>query len=282
MAIAPALGQSLLDMTLPSSFIINGTKARDSANNVVDIWGPVEIFKVGNNAYVSVPTNSPAGARLAFFQDTSTGALFRNNTLMLAINGTSGPAASMALMTGDLTSDGTRFYGQVTDVELDTVALADGDAAAGAVLYLNVWPDRPTYHISISNNGTIKKAVSDEATKSGQTGKVKLMLDVNGESISYIIVRMKAPYAGDNVSAYRYGDGGVTRLACKAIRSNESVIYETISSGDGTFAFVGPFQEAPAPGPGTTDVLIFMGAVAALQLGLVRAAIAVIRKTSQG
>ncbi len=275
------MGQSSLDMTLPSSYVINGTKAYDPSSNVVDIWGPIEMIKVSSSAYVSVPTSAPAKSKLTFFQDTNTGALFRNNTLMLTINGTSGPAASLALMTGDMTSDGTRFYGQVTDVELDTVPLANGDALAGAVLYLNEWPDRPSYHVSISNNGTVKKAVADEAAKSGQAGNVKLMLDVTGDSISYVIVHMKAPEASGNVSAYRYSDGTVTRLACKVIRSNESVVYETIFNGGGTFAFVGPFLETPPARGKIGDVLIFTGALGAVLLLIVGSVVTAFRKLSK-
>lgn len=276
-----AQGQSSLDITLPSSYIINGTKAYDPANNAVDIWGPIEIFKSGSSAYVSMLTNAPAGSRLAFFQDASTGALFRNNTLMLAISGPSGPAASMALMTGDMTSDGTRFYGQVTDVELDTVAMGYGDVLAATVIYLSEWPDRPYYRVSISNNETVKKAIANEASKGGQAGNVKLMLDVTGDSISYVIVHMKAPEAIGNVSAYRYSDGAVSHLTCKAIRSNDSVIYETISPGGGTFAFVGAFPGTTVAGADMRDVLMFSGALGAVLLLFVGSVVTAFRKLSK-
>jgi hypothetical protein len=261
--------------------MINGTTAYDTANNAIDVWGPIEILKISGSTYATVPTNASRGSKLAFFRDTSTGALFRNNTLMLTINSTSGPAAGLGLMTGDMMSDGTRFYGQVTDVELDSVAMGYGDALVAAVIYLNEWPDRPSYRISMSNNDTVKKAIASEASKSSLPGNVKLMLDVSGDSISYIIVRMKAPEASGNVSAYRYHNGAVYRLACKAIRSNDSIIYETISSGGGTFAFIGDFPETVAARAGLGDLLIFSGALGTALLLLVGSAITAFRRVSK-
>lgn len=280
-ATACAQGLNTLDITLPSSYMINGTTAYSTANNAIDVWGPIEILKIGGSTYATVPANAPRGSKLAFFRDTSTGALFRNNTLMLTINSTSGPAAGLGLMTGDMTSDGTRFYGQVTDVELDSVAMGYGDALVAAVIYLNEWPDRPSYHISISNNETVKKAIASEASKSGQAGGMKLMLDVSGDSISYIIVRMKAPEASGNVSAFRYEGGRATRLPCKEMRSNDSVIYETISSGGGTFAFFGPFPETMTARADLGDLLIFSGTLGAMLLLLVGSAITAFRKVSK-
>lgn len=266
-AIACAQSQNSLDITLPSSYIVNATKAYDSVNNNVEIWGPIEIFKSSGSLYVSVPTNAPAGSKLALFKDTGTGALFRNNTLVLPIAGSQGPVANLALMTGDMASDGNRFYGQVTDIELDTMALRTGDSAIGAGLYLNEWPDRPDYRVSLSNNDTVKKAILDEAAKTGQMGTSKLLLDVAGTtpaSVRYVIVRMKVDGMGSdgNVSAYRYLDGIVSRLTCKEIRSDDSVIYETISAGGGTFAFVGPFPEPPPVRAGIRNILMFAGALA--------------------
>jgi len=159
--------------------------------------------------------------------------------------------------------------------------VADGDAVAGAVLYLDEWPGEPSYRVSISINDTVKRAVADQAARSGEAGSVRLMLDVEGDSISYAIVRMKAPEASGNVSAYRYSDGTVTRLACKAIRSNESVVYETISGGGGTFAFVGPFLETPPARAEIGDVLLFAGALGAVLLLLVGSVVTAFRKLSK-
>jgi len=248
---------SSLDITIPTSYHINAARAYDVSNNAVNIGGDIEFFHYGNGVYVAITTDAPAGDKLAFFQDAVTQALFRNNTLFIPVDDAGDQTAGLVLSTGDLICDNGAFYGPVTGIELDTKALAYGDAVAGAVLYMGKWPDWPSYHLSISNDETIKKALMDEAAKDGTAGGVKLMLNVSGDSIGYVVVHMEAPEASSNVSAYLYRDGVVTRLACRAIHSNGSVVYETMYSGGGTFAFVGPFPETPPAPASFGDVLAF-------------------------
>jgi hypothetical protein len=262
------------------------TKAYGS-NNTVDVWGPVDVFKYGTGVYVAIPTNAPAGEKLVFFQDSnSSWALFRNNTLALPIDGQS---ANFLLATGDLLSDGGRFYGQVTGMELDTRALSTGDASAVAMLYLDELPNRASYRVSLTEDGDVKEAVMGEASKDGQEGTVKLMLEVEGttqaaqSSIGYAIIRMKADGAepDGNVTAYRYFNGAVTKLPCKAISSAEGTIYETIYAGPGTFAFVGPFTEPPPARASLKSVLVFSGIFGGLMLLLVTITIVIIRRSGK-
>jgi len=237
LASAIAHGQSSLDISIPASFSLAPTKAYDSNYSTVDVWGNIDLSGYGSAVYVSIPTNAPGGSTLAFFQDANaTWTLFRNNTLALPVQG---QAANFVLATGDLVSSGGRFYGQVTGMELDTRALSRGDASAVAVLYLDELPDRASYRISLREDEEVKKAVMGEASKAGQAGIVKLMLEVSGttpeaqSSIGYAIVRMKVdgPEPAGNVTAYRYFNGAVSRLPCKAIASAEGPVYETIYAG---------------------------------------------------
>jgi hypothetical protein len=250
-------------------------QAYNSSYDIVDVWGPIDVFAYGNGAYVAIPTSAPAGEKLAYFQDTSASwILFRNNTLALPVNG---QAANFVLATGDLLSDGARFYGQVTGMEVDTKALDGDGASAIAVLYLNELPGRASYSVSLTEDANIKKAVMGQASIDGQPGDVKLMLDVSGQgqgarsSISYTVVRMKAdgPEPDGNVTAYRYFNGAVSRLPCRAIRSANDTVYETICAGQGTFAFVGPFPEQPPGRASLKGVLVFSGAVGVMMLALV-------------
>lgn len=290
-ALAPAIAcaQGSIDISLPPSYIINATKGYDPSSNAVDIWGNIEFIENGDSVYLSIPTNAPAGVKLAFFQDTGTRVLFRNNTLLLPINDTSGPVANLVLMTGDMRCDNGKFYGQVTGIEVDTKTMGGGDAMASAVLYLSRWHAGASYRVSISSDDQVKKSVMAEASKNGQAGNVKLMLNVNGtsqgssSSIGYAIVHMKidGPGADGNVSAYRYHDGAVSKLTCKAIRSNDSVVYETISSGGGTFVFVGQFREPPPVRASLQSVLTFSGMVASLMLLLVGTLITAFKKLNK-
>jgi hypothetical protein len=276
-----------LDISLPASFPIATTKAYDSSYNTVDVWGAVDVFKYGGGVYVAIPTNAPEGEKLAFFQDANASwTLFRNNTLALPVQG---QAANFLLATGGLISDGGRFYGQVTGMELDTRALSGEGASAGAVLYLDELPDRASYRVSLMEDEEVKKAVLGEASKAGQPGIVKLMLDVSGTtpeaqgSIGYSIIRMKADGAepDGSVTAYRYFNGAVARLPCKTIASAEGPVYETIYAGPGMFAFVGPFQEPPPTRASMRSVLVFSGIVGGLMLLLVTLTIVIIKKSSK-
>lgn len=288
LASAIAHGQSSLDISIPASFSLAPTKAYDSNYSTVDVWGNIDLSGYGSAVYVSIPTNAPGGSTLAFFQDANaTWTLFRNNTLALPIQ--NGQAANFVLATGDLVSSGGRFYGQVTGMELDTRALSRGDASAVAVLYLDKLPDRALYNVSLTEDEGIKKAVMSEASKNGQPGTVKLMLEVSGttpeaqSSIGYAIVRMKVdgPEPDGNVTAYRYFNGAVSRLPCKAIASAEGTVYETIYAGPGTFALVGPFQEPPPIRASLRSVLAFSGIIAGLMLLLVTLTIVIIKRSGK-
>jgi len=287
--IAPGLAhaQGSLDISLPASFPMGPTKAYDSSYNTVDVWGPIDVFMYGGAVYLAIPSNAPEGARLAFFQDANASwTLFRNNTLALPVQS---QAASFLLATGDLMSDGGRFYGQVTGMELDTRALSGDGASAVAVLYLDELPGRASYRVSLGENEEVKKAVMDEASKSGQPGTVKLMLEVSGTtpeaqgSIGYTVIRMKAdgPEPDGNVTAYRYFNGAVSTLPCKTITSSEGPVYETICAGPGTFAFVGPFREPPPERAGMRSILAFSGIVAGLMLLLVTLTIVIIKRSGK-
>lgn len=276
-----------MDISIPNLFPLNASKAYDTSSNPVDVWGPVDVFKYDSGVYVTISTNAPEGEKLAFFQDTNaTWTLFRNNTLALPVQG---QAANFLLATGDLVSDSGRFYGQVTGMELDTKALSGGDASAVAVLYLDKLPDRALYNVSLTEDEGIKKAVMSDASKNGQPGTVKLMLEVSGttpeaqSSIGYAIVRMKVdgPEPDGNVTAYRYFNGAVSRLPCKAIASAEGTVYETIYAGPGTFALVGPFQEPPPIRASLRSVLAFSGIIAGLMLLLVTLTIAIIKRSGK-
>lgn len=280
-ATAISCAQSSLDISLPSSYHINTTRAYDSSNNAVSIWGSIDFVNYANGIYAAIPTDAPEGDKLAFFQDTGSWALFRNNTLFLPVDDAGGRVASLVFSTDNMVCDNGAFYGPVTGIELDTKALGDGDAMAGAVIYLGKWPDRPLYHISINGDGQVKQAVMAGAAKDGQAGSVKLMLDVSGDSVGYVIVHMKAPEAAGNVSAYRYRDGNVTRLSCMKIQSNDSVVYETISSGGGTFAFVGDFPEPAPVRAGLRDVLSFSGVLGVALLLLVGSVVIAFKKLSK-
>jgi hypothetical protein len=282
-----AYSQGSLDISLPSSFPLARTQAYDSSYNFIDVWGPIDVFTYGGGFYVAIPTSAPEGSKLTFFQDSNASwILFRNNTLALPIDG---QAANFLLATGDLVSDGGRFYGQVTGMELDTRALSIEDASAVAMLYLDELPNRASYRVSLTEDDDVKEAVMGEASKGGQEGTVKLMLDVGGttqaaqSSIGYAIIRMKAdgPEPDGNVTAYRYFNGAVTRLPCKAISSAEGTIYETIYAGPGTFAFVGPFTESPPDRAGLRSVLVFSGIVGGLMLLLVTMTIFIIRRSGK-
>lgn len=186
-------------------------------------------------------------------------------------------------------SDGTRFYGQVTGMELDTKAL-DGDGTSTvAALYLDQLPGRASYGLSFTEDEDIKKSVMDRVSKDGQPSKVKLMLDVTGNnqetrsSIGYTIIRMKAdgPEPDGNVTAYRYYNGTVSRLPCRTITSDNGPIYETIYAGPGTFAFVGPFREPPPEWVSLRNVLIFSGVLGLVLLFLVSLTIIIIKRSGK-
>jgi len=252
---------------------------------MVDVWGPVDLFKYGTGVYVVIPTNAPAGDKLAFFQDTNLSwSLFRNNTLALPVQG----QANLLLATGDLVSDGTRFYGQVTGLELNTRALSAEGASAVAMLYLDELPGRPSYRVSLTGDEEVKKSVMGEASKAGQQGTVKLILEVAGTnaeaqgSIGYTIIHMKADDEPEgDVTAYRYFNGAVSTLTCRAITTAEGPVYETICAGPGTFAFVGPFPEPPPASPDIAGILLFAGAIAALQLVIVWGIIKILKNATR-
>jgi hypothetical protein len=267
---AHAQSSGSLDITIPTTYPIATTTAYNSSYNTVDVHGGIGILQSGGGIYVSIPTNASDGDKLAFFQDTTTWALFRNNTLVLPVHNGQDNVANLVLATGDLVSSNGRFYGQVTGMELDTKALSDGDSSANIVLYLDKLPDKAAYRLAVSGDDSIKKAILGEASRNGTPGSVKLMVEVSGvsqdaqDSIGYTILRMMS---GDtalsgNVSAYRYYNGVVSRLPCKTIESANSTFYETISSGPGTFAFVGPYQEPPPVRAGTQSILMFAGTLA--------------------
>ncbi len=275
LALAPVFtyAQDSLDLSMPSSFPMANVQAYNSSYGTINVWGPIDILNYYIGTYVAIPTSAPAGDKLAYFQDeNATGILFRNNTLMLPEDN---HTANFLLATGDLVSDGTRFYGQVTGLELDTQALDGDGASAVAILYLNELPNRASYGISLTDDEAVKKAVMDEVSKAGQPGSIKLMLGVFGKnqeaqsSIGYTIIRMKAdgPGPDGNVTAYRYYNGAVTMLPCRTITTAEGPVYETMYAGAGTFAFIGPFS--PPRGSYTLmDVLIFSVIIAALLIVL--------------
>jgi hypothetical protein len=114
------------------------------------------------------------------------------------------------------------------------------------------------------------------------------MVDVSGtmsesqSSVGYAIVRMKADDAPDgNVTAYRYFNGAVSQLPCKAITSAGGRVYETIYAGPGTFAFVGPFPEPPPEKTSLRGVLTFSGIIGGLMLFLVTLTIVIIKRSSK-
>ncbi len=283
--IAHGQGTNSLDISIPASFPLARTQAYNSSYNMVEVWGPVDLFKYGAGVYVVIPTNASPGDKLVFFQDTNVSwSLFRNNTLALPVQG----QANLLLATGDLVSDGTRFYGQVTGIELNARALGGEGASAVAMLYLDELPVRPSYRVSLTEDEEVEKAVMGEASKGGQPGKVKLMLEVSGMnaeaqgSIGYTIVHMKADSEPDgNVAAYRYFNGAVSRLPCKAVTSAEGPVYETIYAGPGTFALVGPFPEPPTAKPGIPGIVLFASAIATLQIALVWGIIKIFKKAAK-
>jgi hypothetical protein len=285
LALGFAHAQASFEISIPSSFPMATTQAYGS-NNTVDVCGPIDVFKNGGSVYVAIPTNAPASEKLSFFQDANISwILFRNNTLALPVPG---QAATFLLATGDLVSDGGKFYGQVTGMELDTRALNGEDTSAVAVIYLNQLPDRASYRVSLSEDEEVKKAVMGGASKAGQPGTVKLMVDVSGttsgsqNSVGYTIIRMKANDEPDgNVTAYRYFNGAASQLPCKTITSAGGPVYETIYAGPGTFAFVGPFQEPLPERASMWNVLIFSGIIMGMMLLLVTLTIFIIKSSGK-
>lgn len=263
---AIALAQSSLDFSLPASSTINTTTAYTTNNLTVNVNGNIRLINYDTGTYVAIPTDAPEGTTLAFFQDTSTLTLFQNNALLLPISDGRDRVASLVLTTGDLKCNSGMFLGKVTGLEVDTEALDDGDATADAILYLSQWPDSTEYKFSLSEDANIKKAIQEMADNGGGTGNVKLMLNIGGDSIGYVIVRMKAPEAAGNVTAYRYYGGSVVELTGRKIPANDSIVYETIYSGPGTFAFVGPFTEPAHSLAGLPDILLFWSLEAAMVL----------------
>jgi hypothetical protein len=268
---AHAQSSGSLDITIPTTYPIATTTAYNSSYYTVDVHDGIGIFQSGGGGiYVSVSTNASDGDKLAFFQDTGTWALFRNNTLVLPIHNGQDTVANFVMATGDMVSSNGRFYGLVTGMELDTKALDGGGSSASAVLYLNKLPEKASYRFAISDDDNIRKAILGEASKNGTSDAVMLMAEVSGvsqdaqNSIGYTIVRMMSGDAmqNGNVSAYRYYNGVVSRLPSKTIESANETFYETISSGSGTFAFVGPYQEPPPMRAGAQSILIFAGALA--------------------
>jgi hypothetical protein len=277
--------QSDLDFSLPSSFSIAATKAYDTSYNTPEVSGNIDVFNYGEGVYVTIPTNSTDGAKLMFFQDTSTWAIFRNNTLVLPIKNVRGQSANFVLATGDLNSSGGKFYGRVTGIELDSSAVNSGDASVVAALYLNDLPDGASYRLRPSAGDEVKKALLGQASKDGQQGDIKFILEVSGTSpgsqgsIAYAIVRMKPGGMIDgNVTAYRYYGGTVSQLPCKAIRSENGMIYETLSPGPGTFAFIGPAVEVPPMLASLNSTMIFAGVLFAVLIALVIGAVRILKK----
>jgi hypothetical protein len=281
--LAGGQAQESLEVYLPSSFPLNATVAY-CTNDTGEVRGPISVFNYNGEAYMSIPTGVSEGERLSFFQDGGTGALFRNNTLVLPIMDKGERVANLVLATEGLISINGAFSGRVTGIELDTRALSDGDATASATLYLKKWPDKGLYMITISIDDKAREAVMARASEGGLPGTVRLMLGIREASadsqgsIGYVIVHMKAEECDGNVSAYLYHNGTASRLSCSEIRSGDAVVYETISPGCGIFAFVGPFKEALPPTPGIASIALFVVSVLALQLALAGILIKTIRK----
>ncbi len=289
-SVACAQSANSLGISIPSSFPLNDTKAYDSNYTTVDVRGNIDFTRDSGMVYVSIPTNGPDGNTLSFFQDTNTWTLFRNNTLVLPVKNGDSQVADLVLATGDLTCANGRYYGQVTGMELDTAALNIENASTGAVIYLNELPERASYSISAVDDDNIKKVIMGEASKNDASGNIiKQMVEITGvtadskNSIGYIIVKMDA---GDleingNVTAYRYDDGAVSRLPCKTLDSENGTIYEAISPGPGTFAFVGSYQTPPPIRAGMNSMLIFSGALVVLLLGFVAITIRLIKRSAR-
>jgi hypothetical protein len=280
-----ACAQSDLGFTIPSSFPIGTTKAFDTSYNTADVSGSIGVFNYGAGVYVTIPTNAPDGTSLMFFQDTGTWAMFRNNTLVLPITNERGQAANYVLATGDLNSSGGQFYGRVTGIELDTSTVYSGDASVVTALYLNDLPDGASYRLRPSADDNVKKAILGQASKDGQEVDIKFMLDVSGTSpgsqgsIAYAIVRMKpGSTINGNVTAYRFYGGAVSQLPCKAIRTDNGTIYETISPGPGTFAFVGPTVAVPPVLATMNSTMLFSGVLLGVLMALVFAAVRILKK----
>ncbi len=289
-ATAYAQSANSLDISIPSSFPLTAAKAYDSNYTTVDVWGNIDLIADNGLMYVSIPTNGPEGNALSFFQDTDTWALFRNNTLVLPVKSGDRQVANLVLATGDLTCANGRYYGPVTGTELDTTALNSENASLGAIIYLNALPERASYRMSLVEDDTIKNAILNVASKNDASGNIiKQMVEITGvtadskSSIGYIIVKMNA---GDlelngNATAYRYYDGAVSRLPCKTIESDNGTVYEAISTGPGTFAFVGSYQAPPPIQAGLNRVLIFSGGLGVLLFGIVIITIRLIKRSSK-
>jgi len=279
-----------LGITVPSAFAVSDTQAICNGSTTYDIWDAINLTAFGGSLYVTVPTDAPDGTALTYFQDTGTGAMFRNDTALLPIRSGNSSVASLVLATGGMVSSGGRFYGQVAGIELDTADLRSGNITYDAVIYLNSLPSGAAYILSLSDDSQAGQAISGAALRGASGNIISPMISLDGTSndsqgsIEFIILRMESASrpADGNVSAYRYADGVPSKLPCEAIASADGTYYEAMAPGPGIFAFAGDFPASPAGGPGVTGVLEFSGALAAVLLGLVGATLIVFKKISRG
>lgn len=289
-ALSVSQGTSSLDISIPPSFPLSATTAQDVNASTFDVKGNITLANYGGAVFVGIPTNAPEGSSLSYFLDAGTWTLFRNNTLVLPVRSGDSQLANLVLATDGLSCNHGQFYGQVTGIELDTATINDGNAAVSMVMYLSSLPQRASYRISITDDSRIKQAIMGEAAANGTPGAIgDPMIEVGGissgsqGSIGYIIARIKA---GDealhgNVTAYRYNDGTASRLPCQTMISEGDTIYEAISPGPGTFAFVGNFTGVQPARVSLGSVLILSGSLALLLFALEAAIIAAIKMASK-
>lgn len=282
LAVAVAYGQSAssTDILLPSSFHIaqDSTRAYDANGNSINVGGSIDLVRSGGAVYMSIPASAPAGAVLSLLQDTSTGALFRNNTMVLPVNTRDRQTAYLILAMDSVSSDGGRLNGRVTGLMLNTPAITSGNDSASFIVYLKGLPDNAGYSISMANDHTIEQAIIWDASKNDPGDSLRLMASVSGmtkdaqSSIGYVVVKMK-PYGQEpygNVSVYRYDKGAAAKLPCNVVRTADgATVYEAISPGSGTFALIGAFSQVSNEKTSPVDMFIVGGILAALIIALV-------------
>lgn len=237
-------GYGSLDIAIPSSYPVmaDTVKAFDMDMRPVEaVNGNIEVIRYGSNKiYLCLPARAGNNTVLSSFYDTSSGALFRNNTMIIPVRGPSGQLTSMLIMaTEDMVSQGGTFYSRVTGIELDTPVLngtyGGRNVSVNAIIYLKGIPDNTIYHMSIVEDNNIKKAVSAAARDSNMSiGDIGLMVNVSSTSmegmgsISYIVLNMEVDslwvkrYGERNLSAYRYSGDNITMIPGMVLAGNVS------------------------------------------------------------
>ncbi len=257
---ASASGPSA-NVSIPSSFMISEFgKAIDSVSSELASGpGPVAFTRSDNSLYVTVPAAARNGTRLVSLEDSESGIVFRNNTLLLPVYAGGEKAGSLVATTENLTADSYGFSGQVTGLELRLAGITSKhdstNFTAGAVILLRDLPDGAEYGISFTDSDTAVKAITADLEIRGQAvADMSPPFDLGGvnqagnDAIGYVIVTIQAdrewpgPYDAENITLYRYSDGQLSRLQPRLLKTENGTVYQAVVPGAGQFALVAATQ----------------------------------------